>query len=74
MWGILGAMGARRITSGNDYDGLCNFRPSNDCCFVYIARKIRRPLYLDIRDIFVDTIGTFSWKSRTDIVAIFFTV
>ena len=49
--------GARKIVKGNDYDLI--FASSSRLFTAYlgykIAHKLRKPLYLDIRDIFVDT-------------------
>ena len=52
-------MGARRIVNDNDYDLVyaTSGRLMTAVLGAYIAKKLRKPLYLDIRDIFVDTIG-----------------
>lgn len=52
-------MGARRVITDNDYDLVyaTSGRLMTAVLGAYIAKKLHRPLYLDIRDIFVDTIG-----------------
>ena len=52
------ARAVRRLTKGKDYDRIfaTSSRLMTAVLGAYVAKRIRRPLYLDIRDIFVDTI------------------
>lgn len=52
-------MGARRVVAENDFDLVyaTSGRLMTAVLGAYFAKKLCRPLYLDIRDIFVDTIG-----------------
>ncbi len=52
------AKGVTSLTQGKDYDLIfaTSSRLMTAALGAYVSRKIRKPLYLDIRDIFVDTI------------------
>ena len=53
------AMGVAQIVENNHYDIVyaTSSRLMTAVLGTYVARKLKRPLYLDIRDIFVDTIS-----------------
>ena len=53
--------GVLKAINGNDYDLIFATSGRLMTAFLgaYISRKLKKPLYLDIRDIFTDTIGMY---------------
>lgn len=67
--------GALKAIKGNDYDVVfaTSGRLMTAVLGSYVARKLKRPFYLDIRDIFADTIGdVFALKSGRILKLLFF--
>lgn len=70
------AKGALRLCKGKDFDLVfaTSSRLMTAALGAYIAKRIKKPLYLDIRDIFVDTVKDVLPKKVARVVKPFFSL